>query len=369
VEAADEGTHAAFGWDAWLPFLDPHLPPLLIDRRAREWLDGVTRLVPGDCAGVLELRLAGDSPAVDFAFRLVGPDQARSVAPRLSSARARSFVSRWARREPGLEPVSCLWLELDAALGAGAGREPGSLAPPLLCARLDRAVDAGWLTGSLLPALCGEALPAARRRILDRCLDALPSSARVLYVFSLLGRPGEAVRIELFGLEPAAMAAYLRRAAVPRAAGLVEAAAPLVAGADRFHLSFDVGAEVAPRIGVECGFERQPRREPRWTELLDRLVVRRLADPAKRDAVLAWPGQDSLWSAPGRWPAAALGLGGHTARGLSHLKLVLRPGRAPEAKAYLLFQHLPAGVDAGHGVAATGAGSPSSPASPATCSR
>jgi hypothetical protein len=368
VAAPDQGALAVFGWDAWLPLLDPHLPPRLVDRRAREWLAGVARQAPGDCAGVLELRLAGDSPAVDFAFRLVGPDQARSVSPHLSAARARSFVSRWARREPGLEPVSSLWLEFDSP-GDGAECEPGKLPAPLLCARFERAVDAGWLTGSLLPALCGEALAAARRRLLDRYLEALPAGARVLYLFSLLGRPGEAVRIELFGLEPAAMAAYLRRAASPREAGLVEAAAPLVAGGGRFHLSFDIGVEVLPRIGVECGFERQPRREPRWAELLDRLVAHRLADPAKRDAVLAWPGQDSLWTAPGRWPAAALGLGGHAVRGLSHLKLVLRPGRTPEAKAYLLFQHLPARGGAGHGPYASGAGSPSSPASLATCSR
>ncbi len=368
MAAPDQDPLAVFGWDAWLPLLDPRLPSRLVDRRAREWLAGVSRLAPGDCAGVLELRLAGDSPAVDFAFRLIRPDQARSVSPRLSAARARSFVSRWARREPELEPVSSLWLEFDSP-GDGAEREPGKPPAPLLCARFGRVVDAGWLTGSLVPALCGEALSAARRHILDRCLEALPAGARVLYFFSLLGRPGEAVRIEIFGLDPAAMAAYLRQAASPREAELVDAAAPLVAGAGRYHLSLDVGAEVAPRIGVECGFERQPRREPRWAELLDRLVAHRLADPAKRDAVLAWPGQDSPWTAPGRWPAAALGLGGHGVRGLSHLKLVLRPGRAPKAKAYLLFQHLPAGAGAGQGAAATGAGSPSAPASSATCPR
>lgn len=367
VAAPDQGPPAV-SWDAWLPLLDPHLPSLLVDRRARDWLAGVARLAPGDCAGVVELRLAGDSPAVDFAFRLVRPDQARPVAALLSSARARSFLSRWARREPGLAPVSSLWLELDSPVD-GAGDEAGKPPAPLLCARFDRAVDPGWLTGSLLPALCGEALAARRRRLLDRCLAALPAGARVLYLFSLLGRPGAAVRLEIFGLEPAAMAAYLRRAASPLEAELVEAAAPLVAGAGRYHLSLDLGAEVTPRIGVECGFERQPRREPRWAELLDRWLAHRLADPAKRDAVLAWPGQENLWTTPGRWPAAAIGLGGHAVRGLSHLKLVLRPGRAPEAKAYLLFQHLPAAGAAGHGAAATGAGSPSSPASSATCSR
>ena len=57
-----------------------------------------------------------------------------------------------------------------------------------------------------------------------------------------------------------------------------------------------------PRVGMEGSFSRLPRREPRWRELLDRLVARGLCPPEKRDALLAWPGYDTFWSASGAWP-------------------------------------------------------------------
>jgi hypothetical protein len=65
-----------------------------------------------------------------------------------------------------------------------------------------------------------------------------------------------------------------------------------------------------------------------------------LCSPEKRDAVLAWPGQDSFWTAPDRWPVEAVGLGGVCVRFLSHLKVVGQPGRPPQVKAYLGFRYL-----------------------------
>lgn len=348
AEPAAPGAVADFTWDAWAPLLRPRLPPLLVDDAAFAFLRRVGRRIPGDCLGILELRLADGSPEIDFAVRFTRSGQARAVAPRLPSAWARRFVSSWARRPADLRPVASLWLEFDSPPVPGG--EPGDGLPtPVLCARLGGPADPDWLAGVLLPAMLGGPLCGAQRGALTRCLAALPPRARVLYAFSLLGRPGGGVRIELCGLEPAAMAAYLRRAVSPAAAARVASWAHLVSGADRFHLSFDLDADasgaggdgMSPRIGVECGLRRQPRREPRWAELLDRLVAEGLASRAKREALFAWPGQDSLWTAADRWPAAAVGLGGHCGRCLSHLKLVLREGRPPEAKAYLLFQHLP----------------------------
>lgn len=241
-----------------------------------------------------------------------------------------------------MQPVSSLWLEFDST------PEAADLPTPLLCARLEGSCEPDWLVGTLLPAMQGAPLGGAQRRNLLRCLAALPPRAHVLYAFSLLGRSEGGVRLELYGLGPAAMAGYLRPVVSTAAAERVESVVHLVAGADRFHLSFDVGEKISPRIGVECGLRRQPRREPRWAELLDRLVAHGLASRAKVDALLTWPGQDSLWTAPDRWSEAAVSLGGHGVRCLSHLKLVLHPDRPPEAKTYLLFQHLPGRASVAH---------------------
>ena len=123
----------------------------------------------------------------------------------------------------------------------------------------------------------------------------------------------------------------------PHPRDLAEAAG-LFEGTERTHLSFDVGPEgIRPRIGIEGSFAALPGREARWQELFGRLERRGLCSPAQREALLAWPGSDSFWTAPERWPADPAWLGAFCIRYLSHLKAVWRPGRALEAKAYLAF--------------------------------
>ncbi len=133
---------------------------------------------------------------------------------------------------------------------------------------------------------------------------------------------------------------YLQTIAPARVPDVTRAAS-LLEGAERLHLSFDVTAEeILPRIGLEGSFPRQPPREPRWRSLLTRLVEEGLCSPDKRDALLRWPGYDSFWTAPERWPLAEAGPRGFCVRALSHLKLACHPDREPEAKAYLAFDPL-----------------------------
>jgi hypothetical protein len=117
---------------------------------------------------------------------------------------------------------------------------------------------------------------------------------------------------------------------------------PLLVEADRLHLSLDLGEDISPRVGIEVSFPRQPDRDPRWRRLLDRLVAARLCSPEARDAALAWPGQDSLWSAAARWPAGPGVAATRCVRCLSHVKLLCDHRQPVRAKAYLLFAPLPA---------------------------
>jgi hypothetical protein len=188
----------------------------------------------------------------------------------------------------------------------------------------------------LLPALQGHPLQDGQRDLILACLDALPASATLLYVFNLRARGSDAIRLEIFGLEPAGILSYLQKMKYEAASAVGEIAS-LFAGVERLHLSFDVTEEILPRIGLEGSFPRQPRREARWEAFLERLVQRGLCAPEKRDALLAWPGYDTFWTAAQRWPVAELGPRGACIRLLSHLKIVCGPDREPEAKAYLVF--------------------------------
>jgi hypothetical protein len=307
----------------WLGVLEPRLVEPLFDPETVRRLRRLATTLPGECQGTLEARLAPEAASVDLSLRLRTAAEARELAARFPSAR--EFLSGWAEGE--LAPVRAVWLELDL------DREP---AAPVVCAKLPGGTDPGWLADTLLPALQGRPLPAGQRALVLACLGALPSPATLLYVFSLRARGSDAIRLELFGLEPAGMLGYLRSLA-PETVPAVREVSSLFAGVERLHLSFDVTDAILPRIGIEGSFPRQPSREPRWEAFFERLVRRGLCSPAKRDAALAWPGYDTFWTAPERWPIHELGPRGFCVRALSHLKAVCRPDREPEAKAYLIF--------------------------------
>lgn len=325
-------------FDTWFPTIRPYLAESLVDGRAWEGLRTVAGHLPGEGLAIFEVRLASEARVVDLSIRLAEPAQARRMAERFSPEAVRTFLARWSQEESDLQPLSEVWLEFDldpepASLGTG------SLPLPLLCARLRDAVEPEWLLGTLVPALRGEAPNGQQLRLLRRLVNAVPAGGRVLYAFGLLARPGGAVRLEISGLDAHAAVDYLERVApenAPQVAGLC----PLIGDSERLHLSLDVGETISPRIGIETSFVRRPSREPRWREFLDRLSAAGLCTREKLDAVFGWPGVDSLWTAPRRWPADAVGLGGYCVRFLSHVKLVSWTDREPEAKAYLGVQHV-----------------------------
>lgn len=313
---------------SWLEVLTPRLIEPLFTSEAVERLRRLAVALPGECQGILETRLTPGAAAVDLSLRLHTADEARALAARFPSAQ--EFLSRWA--EGSLAPVRSVWLELDLDREPAGDRPPA----PVVCAKLPRETDPGWLTGTLLPALQGRPLPASQRARILSCLAGLPPQASLLYVFSLQARGSAAVRLEIFGLEPAGISGYLRSVA-PGAVPGIDAVLPLFEGVERLHLSFDVTGEILARIGIEGSFPHQPPREPRWETFFERLVRRELCSPEKRDAALAWPGYDTFWTTPERWPVAALGPRGVCLRTLSHLKAVCAPDREPEVKAYLTF--------------------------------
>jgi hypothetical protein len=317
--------------DDWLAVLEPQLIEPLFDPRAVGRLHRLAWALPGECQGTLEVRLAPGTAPVDLSLRLRTPEQATGMAARLPSSSIRKFLSRWSEVGGPFAPVRSVWLEFDL------DREwIGEMPVPIVCAKLPRDANLDWLTDTLLPALQGDQLSAVQHALVLACLAALPVSASLLYVFSLRTRGVDAVRLEIFGMEPGQILDYLRSVASRTVSSAAEIT-PLFEGVERLHLSIDVAEEVLPRIGIEGSFPRQPKRETRWQELLGRLESRGLCSPEKQEAILAWPGFDSFWTAPEQWPLAEIGPRGSCVRVLSHVKVVCRPGCEPEAKAYVVF--------------------------------
>lgn len=317
----------------WLSVLEPRLIPPLFESEALVRLRSLAPALSGECQGVLEARLAPGAAPVDLSLRLLTGPQVREMGERLPPSPERDFLLLWSEPEGPLARVRSVWLELDL------DREPKATLAPVVCVKVPPDADPEWLTGILLPALLGSSPPAEQRTRILSCLGAIPPSARLLYLFNLRARGSSALRLEIFGLETPEILEYLREVAPERVPETTEGVS-LLEGAERLHLSFDVTEEILPRVGIEGSYPRQPPREPRWKGLFLRLVAEGLCSPQKRDAALAWPGYDSFWTAPERWPVAEIGPQGFCARALSHLKIVCRPDRPPEAKVYLAFESL-----------------------------
>lgn len=323
----------------WLTVLGPYLGQPLFSPAAIARLGRLASRLPVDGLGVLEVRLAPGPGPVDLSLRLQDAAQAGPFAERVSLPHLATFLRRW----PELQPIRSIWLEFDL------DREPGRDLIPIVCAKLLPEAGAEWVMDRLIPTLHGRHLDPEQRHWVTRCLREIPPPATLLYVLSLLSRESDAIRLEILGLNPAGIIGYLKRVA-PDTVSWVGDHAVLFERVERIHLSLDIGSAILPRIGIEGSFSRLPRREPRWSRLFDGLVNHGLCAPEKRDAALAWPGYDSFWTAPERWPMAP----GFCIRNLSHVKIICRPDREPEAKAYLMFGPLDRSGAAG------GASSPAS---------
>jgi hypothetical protein len=297
------------------------LSEVLVGHEAFERLREIARQLPGDGLAALEIRLAHAAGIADLSLKVA---QLRGLTDTFFSPQTRQFLRRWSAGE--LPSVASVWLEFDAER-SGAG-----LPDPVLCAEVERGADPVQTLDTVF-----QTLDTSQRDWALRCIAEIPPPARLLYLFDLRARGTRNLRLEILGLAPQDAPAFLARLAPHLAPGVAKAA-PLLAGAERPHFSFDVGPEgIGPRTGCEGSFVKWPHREPRWRELFDRLVDRGLCTPEKRDAIFAWPGQETFWAAPERWPAEAAGTRGVCVRALSHVKVVAQPGCAPEAKAYLLF--------------------------------
>ncbi len=345
ADAADRQVRGLRGatCDVVLPLLRSYLSEALVSELAFERLVSPARFFPSSCLGALELRLAASRTDVDLAFRLDHSAQARAVAEHLETPHLVRFLLQWAHKERIWAPVRAIWLEfdLDSAEVELAAR---GLPEPVVIAELGEQPSVDWLLDALVPALDGSPPSAQRRRLLAGSLGALPPGSHLLYVFGLRARQRAASRFEIertddrvdLGTIVSGLRPFVGHETADRVDGLL----PLIADCDRFHLSFDIGDTIDPAVGLEASFRRLPHREPGWKRMVDRLVGSGLCAAEKAEALWRWPGWSSPATDRGAWPEAYSQPGVFMARCLSHIKLVSRPGEAPEAKAYLLFEAL-----------------------------
>lgn len=307
----------------------------LFDARAWNRLCAIAALIPdlGDAFG-FECRLAADSAAVDFGVslrrpRVAGPRRSPPAVPPGDVVppawqRFGALWREWSQPDSHLRTwVPFGFLEFDA------DSPPDRFALPSVFLSLDWPTD-GAVQGPLdclrlgLGLLHGGPLPAATMDRLDRCIDALPVDGRVVHVGALLARGARVIRLSV-AFPRSGLSQYLDRIGCPEMQGVVEESLRRLAPrAGRVHLEYDVADAVAPRIGVVLAGGPGAA----WGPLLDRLAEVGLCAPAKRAALLAWPGNSAGRPRHDRSTQAL-------SRALSHVKVTHVHGETAVAKAYL----------------------------------
>lgn len=331
--------------DSSLALVRPHLPPVLVAPASLARIETIASLLPlfaVDFFG-FECRLGAGEAPTDCAINLT-PDGARMLAGRHTVAppaelrgapwdRLERFYQLWGdtRDEPYADAGST-WLEFDMASPAplpnllfGWWTEQTGMHRPI-----------HWLADEILPMLLGGAVSDTLRRNFTRAIEERPEGTSDFQVGVMFSRNIQAVRVCVFDLPADDLVPYLTRIGwtgpVDELLTWLERLAPY---SDYLGLHLDIGDAVYPHIGIEPNFvagcwSRQPHKEPRWHGQFDTLERHGLLDPVKRAALMSWIGHREMTIDE----RDALLL-----RGLSHLKLVLRPGGAPIAKGYFGLAH------------------------------
>jgi hypothetical protein len=309
-----------------------------------------------------ECALGDAAPTADFALAINpqdGEDGLLGSAPLPAAYRAhpvwdrlRQFSALW------VEPASplhgnlrnlCLEFDLRDAGPSDVPVPSAFFAPWRGITRtdaVDQGLSAAWVLDSALRLLRGTPLPPAVVQAVSGCVRALPADAHIFQIGLMLARPVDAVRLCIRDLELADLPPYLARVGWPGPWNEADAAlAPFATLATRTALHLDVGSAVYPRIGLECyvGPPSDGAWPPATTAFLDALVDAGLCVPAKRDGLLAWPGEQRVSAAdvpPLPSIADKARLMSRTAstiygREVNHVKLNFTPGRPLEAKAYV----------------------------------
>jgi hypothetical protein len=335
-----------------LAHVAPHFSPALISPEAAARVMAAAELMPTATTWAsLECRLSPHNERVDFSAcipaRLRGqPEFPPSLAhpPAISGsteqwARIASFWADWAEpTSPLHRKVPFVWLEFDLEQGT-TGVAPPFLVFYLLPPRGSRSWKGDAKFAAAGPGLgreCGPVLLRAfsllRGRPLETefascvatCLEEFPNDGYLAYAAPLTTRTPETFRLMLtFPKEE--VLGYLRRIGWSGPMEQVEHfLAKLDGGARYTWFELDVAAGLLPTTGMGVGpLEGEGAYQP----LLDWLTAQGACTPEKRDALLAWPGDSEVMLSQQRWPS-------RLQRGMT-FKLVYRPGRQVEAKAYL----------------------------------
>lgn len=334
-----------------LTLLWPGLAEGLVSPAERSRLEASADRLAPIARVALELRLGEGGDEVDL-HQFIGRSEADARAlkrhlelsgpPAPGEETVRRFLHAWADDAGGVRTdLDGFFLEWDRP-GSGFAGSPAIFLP------VQGRHDYGPKAADCRRRVAGHIrrLGLADDRVAE-LLGTIPAEISISYVGFMLGR-GEAVRVNLRGVRPEALASILAGFGWPgEARRAVALFGDLVGLTGQVAVALDFAPAIRPTIGFECSLPDFPAGEPRWAELFDRLCADGLCTAEKRAALerlgaRLYP-EDEGQEWPASWIVAAVTAPPRFVpwfeRRLSHVKVSIAADGEVAAKAYASAQH------------------------------
>ncbi len=352
-----------------------HLDKKLISQDCFNKIHTIAGMFPGAITSFLgfECRLAETNPSADFAFTISGVGQDRFVFQQLLKnnqlfqkllsypewKRIQEFTTAWTDTKSVLfNNVKCFWIEFDITENKSDVPIPSVFFGPAKPSKTKgNAPDQyQWLFSDALPLLKGFISQPVQEHLVD-CIGKIPLNAYVFQVGTMLSRENQTIRLFINKIEADQIIAYLQNIGwsedPSKLIKIIEEIDQLV---DRYVISFDVTEQgIGPKIGIECSFDTPAYDSvSQWNEFLEFLVQQGLCLPEKMEALLSYSGVDNttMFAEPVEPLISASATNAFascsTARFINHVKLVYRPGKVLEAKAYPAIRYYCSADQASH---------------------
>ncbi|MFY0570451.1 hypothetical protein ACN28E_42410 [Archangium lansingense] len=336
---------------AWMA---PRVPEVLVPRRTMARFEPLMHRLPSLRDFSFECRLDAGASRVDFLGTVTpawGGEELAQEADAPPPERSgpiwdgvRALCAEWAPKQGPLHAaVPCIWLEFDHDRPAPHEPlpfttvcvQPDYAHRRLVRGALPRAHPIRQTVWRSLELLGQGPLEPAVRRALARCFEEIPAGAALLHVAPTYARGTRTFRLVLT-TPSRKVGAYLSRIGWPGRRTDVKRMLEPFQATSEVELYLDVADSVLPSVGIGCGLLAPD--EPRIPFLFSRLIEWGICTPEKREAVVAWLGEEKRVLLPGlRNPSQLLRW--------ATMKLVHRPGKPLEAKAYPEFHVRPVYFD------------------------